>query len=60
MVLGVIFLIVPGPSLLFFIPGLWLLSYEYTWAKPWLRKCMTIMKRSAQWLDKQIRKRRYP
>jgi hypothetical protein len=53
--LGFVFVIVPGPSLLLFIPGLFILSYEYPAAKVYLRKCMKLLKRFAQWLDRKLR-----
>lgn len=55
--LGLMFILVPGPSLLFIVPGLIILSYEYTWAETWLRKCMKFMRKSAKWLDQKTRRR---
>lgn len=57
--LGLIFVIVPGPSLLLIIPGLFILSYEYPLAKVWLRKCMKLMRNSAKWIDAKLLKRKY-
>ncbi len=57
--LGLIFVIVPGPSLLLLIPGLYLLSFDYPEAKVWLRKCQRLLSKSARWLDQQIRRRKY-
>lgn len=57
--LGAIFIIIPGPSLLLLIPGFYLLSLEYDWAKVWLKRCQTLLAKSARWLDKQIAKRKY-
>lgn len=56
--LGLIFVIVPGPSLLLLIPGLYLLSFEYPAAKVWLKRCQKMLSKSARWLDAQISKRR--
>ncbi|MDT0583658.1 MULTISPECIES: PGPGW domain-containing protein [Alteromonadaceae] len=56
--LGLIFVIIPGPSLLLIIPGLYLLSYDYAWAKVWLRKCQSLMKKAATKLDAFIAKRK--
>lgn len=57
--LGLIFVIVPGPSLLLLIPGLYLLSFDYPKAKVYLRKCQKLLSKSARWLDQQIQRRKY-
>ncbi len=57
--LGLIFVVLPGPSFIFLIPGLMILSLEYPQAKRWLRIAQSMMKKSAQWLDKQLSKRKY-
>ena len=57
--LGAIFIIIPGPSLLLLIPGFYLLSLEYDGAKVWLKRCQTLLTKSARWLDSVIRKRKY-
>jgi hypothetical protein len=56
--LGFIFIILPGPSLLLIIPGLFLLSYDYPWAKNWLRKCQYLMKKAAVKIDAFFAKRK--
>lgn len=57
--LGLVFILVPGPSLLFILPGLFILSFEYPAAQIWLRKSMKLMQKSAQWVDRQIRGKHY-
>jgi intracellular septation protein A len=57
--LGAIFFIIPGPSLLFILPGLLILSFEYPKAKSCLQKCMKMMRSSAAWMDKLLRGKRY-
>ena len=57
--LGLIFVIIPGPSLLLLIPGFYILSFEYPAAKVWLRRCQRLLKKSAVWLDRFIRRHRY-
>lgn len=57
--LGLVFIIIPGPSLLLLIPGLFILSYEYAIAKVWLRKCQKLLSMSARWMDDQIRSYRH-
>ena len=57
--IGVVFLIIPGPGLLFIIPGLFVLSLEYDWAKPWLRKAMRLMSKCAQWLDSIVTRKKF-
>lgn len=57
--LGAIFIIVPGPSLLLLIPGFYLLSLEYDWAKVWLKKCQRLMTKMARHVDNFLAKRKY-
>lgn len=57
--LGLIFIIIPGPSLLFIVPGLLILSYEYPLAKRWLRHTMKLMQKTARWVDQRISDRKY-
>lgn len=57
--LGLIFIIVPGPSLLLLIPGLYLLSFEYPIAKVYLKKCQKLLSQSARWLDNKIAARKH-
>ncbi len=57
--LGLVFVILPGPSFIFLIPGLMLLSLEYPQARKWLKVTQKMMHKSAQWLDKQFLKRKF-
>lgn len=57
--LGLIFIIIPGPSLLLIIPGLFILSFEYPVAKVWLKTAMRKMRLAAKWLDSKLLKRKY-
>mgnify|MGYP001132345675 CR=1 FL=1 len=52
--LGVIFFIIPGPSLIFFVLGLFLLSFEYPKARKYLRKAQHMLTKSCAWLDQKI------
>ncbi|WP_258872713.1 PGPGW domain-containing protein [Thalassotalea euphylliae] len=52
--IGAVFMIVPGPAILFLPAGLALLSLEYTWAKDWLKKCQRITRRGAEQLDRLL------
>ena len=56
--LGAIFIIIPGPSLLFFIPGFYILSFEYDGAKVWLKRCQIMLAKLGRWLDSMILKRK--
>ena len=56
--LGTIFIIIPGPSLLLLIPGFYILSFEYDGAKVWLKRCQALLAKSARWIDKMIQKRK--
>ena len=56
---GLIFIILPGPSVLFLLPGLYLLSLEYEQAKVWLKKVQKMMSNTSRWVDKKIRQRKH-
>lgn len=55
--LGALFFIIPGPSLIFILIGLTLLSIYHTKARFLLKKCQTTFKRSCIYIDKVIYKR---
>jgi hypothetical protein len=57
--MGLFFILIPGPSLLFIVPGLLILSFEFPIAKVWLRKSMKLMRRTAQWIDRKLLARKY-
>ena len=57
--IGLAFLILPGPSILFLFPGLYLLSLEYDQAKVYLKKVQNMMTKSSRWLDSKIKRRRH-
>jgi len=57
--LGLVFIILPGPAILFLPLGLALLSLEYDWAKIWLRRCQRWMRKSAVKLDKFVARAKY-
>lgn len=57
--LGLIFVIVPGPSLIFLVLGLLLLSFEYPLARKWLKSCQGMMRRAAALIDKRLLARKY-
>lgn len=57
--LGVIFIVVPGPAILFLPVGLAILSLEYPWAKRWLKKCQRMMSTSARKLDAWLLKQKH-
>mgnify|MGYP000734168311 CR=1 FL=1 len=59
LVMGVVFILLPGPAILFLPIGLALLSLEFNWAKRGLRHCQRWMKKSALQMDKLMAKRRY-
>ena len=54
--LGLIFIIVPGPSLLLFMIGLVLLSFYYPKARVYLKHCQSLFQRSCRALDKVLQK----
>ena len=57
--MGLFFILIPGPSLLFILPGLLILSFEVPIAKVLLRKSMKLMRRTAQWIDRKLLARKY-
>lgn len=52
--LGMIFVLIPGPSLLLILPGLMLLSFDYPIARIWLAKCQRLAAKSAKWIDSRV------
>lgn len=50
--IGLIFILLPGPAIIFLPLGLALLSLKYDWAKVWLKRCQRMMRKSAVQLDK--------
>ncbi len=49
--LGLIFILLPGPAIIFIPLGLALLSTQYVWARSWLRKSQRMMRDNAVKLD---------
>ena len=54
--LGLMFVLVPGPSLIFFIAGLFLLSFYYPKARHYLSHCQRLLKVSCQQLDRLLKR----
>lgn len=52
--LGLIFVIVPGPSLIFFIAGLMCFSFYYPKARHYLSICQKALTKSCAFLDKKL------
>lgn len=62
LLLGVIFILLPGPAVIFIPLGLALLSLEYDWAKVWLKKSQGYFRQAAvkadqtlYWLSRKLR-----
>lgn len=53
-VIGTIFILLPGPAFLFLPIGLAFLSVEHVWARIWLKRCQRFMRQSAVKLDRLI------
>ena len=49
--IGIIFIILPGPAVLFIPAGLALLSTQYDWAKVWLKKSQCYFRQAANKAD---------
>ncbi|KGJ89228.1 hypothetical protein ND16A_2121 [Thalassotalea sp. ND16A] len=56
LLIGIIFLVLPGPAILFIPVGLALLSFEYPAAKKWLRKYQRYSSKAAGKMDGVVRK----
>jgi len=61
--IGTIFILLPGPAVIFIPLGLALLSLEYDWAKVWLRKSQGYFRQAAvktdqglAWLGRKLRR----
>lgn len=61
LLIGAIFIILPGPAVIFLPVGLAILSLEYAWAKVWLKKAQRCLRNSAVKTDDVLGywKRRY-
>lgn len=57
--IGLIFIILPGPAILFIPLGLVLLATEYDFARGWLRKYQRWSSKTARQLDEKIRDFKY-
>lgn len=53
-IVGLIFIVLPGPAFLFLPIGLAVLSLEHEEAKKWLRRCQRWMRKSAVQADKVL------
>ncbi len=54
MLLGLVFVIIPGPSLIFFIAGLFCLSFYYPKARDYLTFCQKALTKSCEYIDKKL------
>ena len=45
--IGAIFILLPGPAVIFIPLGLALLSFEYDWAKVWLKRSQRYFRQAA-------------
>lgn len=52
--IGLVFVIVPGPSLLFFMAGLLCFSFYYPKARCYLALCQKALSKSCAYLDKKL------
>jgi hypothetical protein len=62
LLLGIVFILLPGPAVIFIPLGLALLSLEFDWAKIWLKKSQGYFRQAAvkadqtlYWLGKKLR-----
>jgi len=59
LLIGLIFILLPGPAVIFLPLGLALLSLEFAWAKLCLRRCQRWMRKCAVKMDSLVVKYRY-
>jgi len=59
LLIGLVFILLPGPAVIFLPLGLALLSLEFAWAKTWLRRCQRWMRKCAVNMDNLVAKYRY-
>ena len=52
LLIGVVFILLPGPAVLFLPLGLALLSLKYPWARVWLKKTQRWFRQSAVQTDR--------
>ncbi|ASP46345.1 PGPGW domain-containing protein [Cognaticolwellia beringensis] len=62
LLIGAIFILLPGPAVIFIPLGLALLSVEYDWAKVWLKRSQRYFRQAAvktdqacHWLGRKLR-----
>lgn len=56
LLIGLAFIILPGPAIVFIPLGLALMSFEYPIAKKWLRKYQRYSSKAAQQMDRAVAK----
>lgn len=54
LLLGIIFILLPGPAVIFIPLGLALLSLEYDWAKVWLKRSQRYFRKAAVKADETV------
>ncbi len=59
LLIGLVFIVLPGPAVLIIPLGLALLATEYPAAEKWLKKFQRMLSRSARWADSQWRRFKY-
>lgn len=57
--IGLIFILLPGPAVIFIPTGLAILSLRYQWAKKCLKTSQRLMRKNAQKMDAWLLKRKY-
>ncbi|MDC1256039.1 PGPGW domain-containing protein, partial [bacterium] len=59
LLIGLVFILLPGPAVIFLPLGLALLSLEFNWAKVWLRRCQRWTRKCAVKMDELVAQYRY-
>lgn len=54
LIVGLLFILLPGPAVIFVPVGLALLSLEYQWAKVWLKRSQKYFRQAAVKADRAL------
>lgn len=59
LLIGIVFVLLPGPAVLFIPLGLAMLSTKYQWAQCWLKRSQRWMRKRAVEVDRWLLQRKY-
>ncbi|WP_139302601.1 MULTISPECIES: PGPGW domain-containing protein [Thalassotalea] len=59
LLIGLVFILLPGPAVIFIPLGLAMLSTKYVWAQQWLKRSQRWLRKRAVEIDRWLLKRKY-